>query len=326
MALPTVFAASTAPQLAQLDNDFNAVGAMAVTACTASGTNSISLTPITNQPTVTAYANYQMFSFVAIGNSTGSITMQVNSLGILNFYLQDTVTQGGSADLISGVLYVVAYNSALNTGAGGFQLISPTRTPTVRQVYIKSTRTFTIPATALKVSVQGSGAGGGGGTNTSAGTGGGAGAFAIQFFSGLAVGNTVAVTVASGGTGGASGANAGNAGGTSQVASGSQSITTVSASGGSGGSGGAAGNGQGGNSTTGALIGGFGGSGTFPTSGGIGGGGGNSSLSGGGAPVGGASSGIAGIFGSGGGGGGGLSGNTAGGAGGDGFVMIEYVL
>lgn len=97
-----------------------------------------------------------------------------------------------------------------------------------------SSGTFTIPTgvTAIKATVLGGG-GGGGGCNVSnedgsgGGMGGGGGG-AIEFYTGLTPGATLAVTVGAGG-------NQATSGGTSSLASGNQSIATVSATGGGGG-------------------------------------------------------------------------------------------
>jgi hypothetical protein len=103
-----------------------------------------------------------------------------------------------------------------------------------------SSGTFTIPTgvTALKVTVVGGGGGGGGFyPGAVAGSGGGGGGASVKFLTGLTSGNTLAVTIGSGGTGGRGAQGFGgvvaNAGGTSSVASGTQSITTISATGGS---------------------------------------------------------------------------------------------
>lgn len=124
MALPTIFAALPAGnELASaLDTNYNAVGAGTIIACAAVGSNSIALAPFVNQITISAYVNYMQFSFAAAGTSSGSVTVNVNSLGALNLY-KNATTQAGANDIISGVIYQIAYNSALNSGAGGLQLI-----------------------------------------------------------------------------------------------------------------------------------------------------------------------------------------------------------
>ena len=107
-----------------------------------------------------------------------------------------------------------------------------------------SSGTFTIPTgvTSLKVYVVGAGGGSGGCIKqtsecySAAGGGGGSGGYALQFLSGLTPGNTLSVTIGSGGTAGPSTSGSGGTGGASSVASGTQSISTITANGGGGGS------------------------------------------------------------------------------------------
>lgn len=124
MALPTTFGPLTAAQLVQLDNNFNAVGAMGITACTAVSANTISLTPLTNQPAVSAYANYQQFGFVAAATSTSAVTAAVGTLPFINLYLADGTTQAGNTNIQANQYYTIVYNAALNGGVGAFQLLS----------------------------------------------------------------------------------------------------------------------------------------------------------------------------------------------------------
>lgn len=95
--------------------------------------------------------------------------------------------------------------------------------------------TFTIPAgvTSAKVTVIGAGGGGGGSNGANAGMGGGSGGWSEKWLSALTPGNTLTVTVGTGGTGVS--AATGNAGTASSVASGTQVISTITANGGSGG-------------------------------------------------------------------------------------------
>lgn len=95
--------------------------------------------------------------------------------------------------------------------------------------------TFTIPSgvSSVRVMVVGGGGAGGGSTASTSGAGGGSGGTSIKWLSGLTPGNTIAVTVGSGGTGVSAGN--GNSGGASSIASGTQTITTVTANGGGGG-------------------------------------------------------------------------------------------
>jgi hypothetical protein len=94
--------------------------------CTAAGTNDISLTVNANGPPVTSYNNFALFSFVAANNSTGNCRLQVASIGLLNLYTPGGTVQAASGSIASGTLYVVAFQSSLNAGAGGFVIVSST--------------------------------------------------------------------------------------------------------------------------------------------------------------------------------------------------------
>lgn len=125
MSLPFIFAnlAGDVPA-ADLDTNLNAVAAMGTTQTTATGATTIALVQNSNQPTIAAYANYLAFAFIAAGTSSGSVTVNVNSIGAVPLYLPDGITQAGSGDLVSGQYYEIVYNSALDTGLGGFVLIN----------------------------------------------------------------------------------------------------------------------------------------------------------------------------------------------------------
>src|SRR5215469_12684216 len=127
MALPFVFATDQSAQMAWLDSNFNAVAATGLIPCTASGTNSIVLTPLANTVTVSAYTISGLplaFSFVASGTSTGAISAQVGALASLPVYLPGGVLQAGANAVLAAGNYVIAYNAALNSGGGGFAIIS----------------------------------------------------------------------------------------------------------------------------------------------------------------------------------------------------------
>jgi hypothetical protein len=126
MALSTIFAnLTTSPQsLALFDTNFNEVAAMGVTQCAASGTNTIALTQNANQPTISAYANYLLFGFVAANTATGAATVNVNGIGALPLYLFNGTTQAAAGSVSAGIYYQIVYNSALNSGSGGFELLS----------------------------------------------------------------------------------------------------------------------------------------------------------------------------------------------------------
>lgn len=126
MTLPTSFSNNTSPTGPQLDGNFSAVGALTVIPCTAAGTNTIVMTPNTNTPTVTAYANYGRYSGVAAATNTGATQARVGSLSLLNVYRD---TPSGPVALAGGEIvincaFTLVYDSALNSGAGGFHLVS----------------------------------------------------------------------------------------------------------------------------------------------------------------------------------------------------------
>lgn len=126
MALPVIFSGLTAPTLPELDQNFAALGALVPIASAISGTNSLSITPAANTPTISAYVNYQPFAGIANGANTGATTAQVGSLATLNVYKD---TPGGpvalaGGEIVAGNYVSLIYDSALNSGAGGFHLAS----------------------------------------------------------------------------------------------------------------------------------------------------------------------------------------------------------
>lgn len=128
MALPTLFANLTQATGQQLDNNFAAVGVLGIIPCSVTGTNAITLTPGGNTPTVSAYANYQQFSFIAGANNTTTVTAQIGALGLLSVYKNTTAgpTALSANNIIAGNVYVLVYDSALSGGAGGFHIVDAT--------------------------------------------------------------------------------------------------------------------------------------------------------------------------------------------------------
>jgi hypothetical protein len=100
------------------------VGMNRITPCNASGTNVITLTPLTASPLIEKYADYEMFSFVAANTTSGAVTMTVvprdGTLSTLNAYVGAGATQANTGDIVAGSLYIAIFNDALNAGAGGF--------------------------------------------------------------------------------------------------------------------------------------------------------------------------------------------------------------
>jgi hypothetical protein len=100
------------------------VGMNRTTPCNATGTNVISLTPLDASPLITAYVDYEIYSFVAANTSSGAVTMTVvprsGTLATLKAYKTSGAAQAGSGDIVAGSLYLAIYNAALDSAAGGF--------------------------------------------------------------------------------------------------------------------------------------------------------------------------------------------------------------
>lgn len=132
MTLPTTFGPLTGQiPLSDLDANFAALGAISTIPCGVTGTNTISLTPLANTPSIPAYANYMAFSGIAAASNTGPATAGVGNLQNLQIY-KDTPT-GPSAltggEIVSGNLITLTYDGSLpgfhletgiNTAAGTF--------------------------------------------------------------------------------------------------------------------------------------------------------------------------------------------------------------
>lgn len=127
MALPYVFANVTELDTPQLDANFNALGALTTIPCTASGTNTIALVPISNTPTIASYTSRSpVFAFVASATTTTSpVTINVSGVGAKNVYKSNGLTLIGANDFVNTGIYYVAYDSTLNSGAGGFLILNP---------------------------------------------------------------------------------------------------------------------------------------------------------------------------------------------------------
>lgn len=125
MPLPITFAALASPvPLADLDLNFAAVAKLGTIPATVTGTNALTLTLATDTPTIAAYANYLRFSGIAAGDSSSTVTAQVGALAALSVYKDGLngpeVLSGG--EIQAGALVILTYDSALNSGAGGFHL------------------------------------------------------------------------------------------------------------------------------------------------------------------------------------------------------------
>lgn len=210
MTWPTVFANLSGGNqpLSLLDTMFAQVAAMIPIPCTETGTNSITLQPVGNAPTLAAYGNYNLFSFVAAATSTGSVSAQFQSLANLPVYKSDGTTQATTGDLQIGRPYMLMYNSTLNSNAGGFYLLRPALFPSggqpTSQVLTSGTSlTYTTPANCLQLYIRMIGGGGGGAGSSTNGTNGGNTTFGTVTANGGQGGQAIG-----GGTGGNGGAGA----------------------------------------------------------------------------------------------------------------------
>lgn len=128
MPLPNTFANLTTAQMVALDQNDAALGALGIIPCTVAGSDALVLTPNANTPTVPAYANYQQFSGIVTTNNTTAGTARIGSLAILPIYKDSPsgpiALTGG--ELVQNNMFTLQYDSALNSGGGGFHLASST--------------------------------------------------------------------------------------------------------------------------------------------------------------------------------------------------------
>ena len=135
--VPNLFAAQTSPQEVNLDLDFSALTPAVVLPCTATGTNSYSLTPQSSTLTVTAYSDKEQYSFIAPNTSTGVCTITIGSLAQVPLYMSDGATQATAGNIVGGKLYQIAYTA----GSGGFIIVSASVNGVVVGTYSNATVT-----------------------------------------------------------------------------------------------------------------------------------------------------------------------------------------
>jgi hypothetical protein len=118
--------------LSALDENFVTISAAAPISCSISGTNALTLAPnaaglVPSSP-LSVYTQNQLFTGIASGTNTGATTAQVGSLGPLNVYKDGPggpVALSGS-EIVALNAISLRYDSALNSGTGGFHLTSST--------------------------------------------------------------------------------------------------------------------------------------------------------------------------------------------------------
>lgn len=150
MTLPNTFANETSPNMVELDQNFQAVGEKAFLPCTVSGTNALTLTQAANTVTVSTLSNYMQFSAIAAATNTSSVTIAIGGLSPLPAYLDTasgpTALVGG--EIVASCAFTVTYDSALNSGNGGFHLRSGTAMLSGTSISVASLkiRSASIPA------------------------------------------------------------------------------------------------------------------------------------------------------------------------------------
>ena len=130
----TQFANSPGPdQLSALDGNIVTLSAAAPISCAVAGTNALTLTPnaagLVPSSTISIYTQGQTFIGIASATNTGAVTATVGSIGALNVY-KDTAAGPAAltgSEIIALNAFTLRYDSALNSGAGGFHLISATQ-------------------------------------------------------------------------------------------------------------------------------------------------------------------------------------------------------
>jgi hypothetical protein len=156
MAWPTTFAnlAGGTQSLALFDAMFAQVAQMVAIPTNATGVNALTLSPIGNAPTLTAYQNFSSFRFVAGATTSGVVTAQYQSLPALPVYLADGATQVTSGNITGGQEYLLVFIQSLNSTNGGFILenaASPAVVPVaggvITNLVVNTASTTTVSAT-----------------------------------------------------------------------------------------------------------------------------------------------------------------------------------
>lgn len=126
----TQFANDLTPALPDLDQNFNAVFLLTPVPCSVAGTDALALTQ--NAPgqaasiAITAYANGLQICGVAAQTNDGPATAALGTLGALNIYKDSAAGPVAltGAEIVAACAFTLRYDSALNTGAGGWHLIA----------------------------------------------------------------------------------------------------------------------------------------------------------------------------------------------------------
>lgn len=126
MPFPTIFAPLTDATGAQLDACLNFAAAIGVIPSLIGGTNTLTVTPTLNAGPLSAYQDFMVFGGAIANNNSGAVTANAAGLGAVNVFKLSTL---GPVPLVGGELkagnfVLLAYNSALNSSAGGFYVVN----------------------------------------------------------------------------------------------------------------------------------------------------------------------------------------------------------
>lgn len=95
-----------------------------IVSCNAAGTNSITLTPITPSQQPALYSNFQVFAFVPVSTTTGSVSLQVGTLPSESVFVAPGVQAGAGTFVANDGPYYVAYGSLVAGSSPGFLLLN----------------------------------------------------------------------------------------------------------------------------------------------------------------------------------------------------------
>lgn len=96
------------------------VAGFVIAPCVAAGTNAITLTPRLHKEGAATYGDGMAWSFTAANDSTGPVTAAVGDLPAKKVYTNSGALQAGAAVIQADSTYILIYESALDTGNGGF--------------------------------------------------------------------------------------------------------------------------------------------------------------------------------------------------------------
>src|SRR5215469_12023480 len=125
----TTFANLTQATTTQLDGNLAILTALAPIACSVTGTNGLTLTPINAGAAVNAYQQNMQFTGVAAATNTGAVTATVVGIaGALPVYKDGTAgpVPLAGAEIVANCAFTLLFDQALNSNAGGFHLASGT--------------------------------------------------------------------------------------------------------------------------------------------------------------------------------------------------------